>query len=104
MESLQLKKSIFNPTEIVLLRKKGDIIINIADIKQMEYTKPTFLNYFFASGLFPGGTFPGYLKIWLNKKINKSKSYFMKIKYKDVLKLPEVYLRIIDPSNRWDSW
>jgi hypothetical protein len=98
MECLELKKAIFYPTEIALLRKKGDIIIRINDIEWIEYTKPTFLNYFFASGLFPGSTFPGYLNIHLNKKINKSKSYFVKIKNRDFPKLPKVYRKIIDPT------
>lgn len=101
MESLQLKKAIFNSTEIVLIRKKGNITINVDDIKRIDYTKPTLLNYFFVSGLFPGGTYPGRLEIYLNKKINKSKSYLVKIKFDEVRKLPDFYIRKIDPTNKW---
>ena len=94
MESLKLKKVIFNPTEIILLKKKSNIVINIDNIKWMEYAKPTFWNRFWA-GLLPGGVYPGYLKIWLKEKIKNSKSYFLKIKYDEFLKLPEVYQKKI---------
>ena len=95
-----MKKVKFNSSEFILLRKNVSIVINIDDIEEMEYTRPTFFNYFFASGLFPGGTFPGYLKISLNKKINKSKTYFIKINRKQILQLPKVYLKKIDPTNK----
>lgn len=100
MESMHLKKAIINSNEIILLRKKGDIIISIDNITRIDYTKPTFFSCLIA-GLLPDGTFPGYLKIFLKEKINKSKDYLVKIKHNDVLKLPEFYLRKIDPSNNW---
>lgn len=101
MKDLQLKNVIFSQTEIILIKKSGNVKISIDDIERMEYVKPTFINYLLVSGLFAGGIFPGYLKIWLNKKVNNSKSYLIKIKYRDVLKMPEFYLQKIDPRNMW---
>lgn len=100
MESLQLKKATLYPTEIVILKKKGNITISINDIMRIDYTKPTFFSCLIA-GLLPDGTFPGYLKIFLSKKNNKSKSYLIKIRFDDVRKLPQFYLKKIDPSNKW---
>lgn len=57
MDYLSLKNAIFFPDKIVLLRKKGRVIIEIGSIDRIEYTKPTLLNYIFASVWF-GGTLP----------------------------------------------
>jgi hypothetical protein len=97
MESLQLKKVIFSPIEIVLLKKKGNITIGVEDIKRIEYKKPTLINYLLASTWF-GGTYPGRLQVYLREKVGKTKLYLVKIKYKEFLKLPDVYRKIIDPT------
>ena len=95
MESLRLKKAIFYPTEIVFLRKKGNIAVSIDDIERIEYERPTLLNYILAYG----GTFPGRLEIYLKRKINRTKLYFVRIKNKDIINLPEIYQRKIDPEH-----
>lgn len=97
MESLQLKKAIFNVTEIVIFKKNDNITIKLEDIEFINYDKPTFFSCLFA-GLVPDGTFPGCLRIFLNKKIKKSKTYLIRIKYIEFLQLPEVYRKIIDPT------
>lgn len=100
MESLHLKRVIFYPDKIVLLRKKDDIIINIDNIWTINYTKPTLINIFLAGLLksYPEGI--GVLVIWTKKKVGKSEHFQINIKYRDVLKLPEIYLKIID-SNKY---
>ena len=96
MEILQFKKVIFYSDKIVFLKK--NITIHIKDIRKIHYRKPTFINCFLA-GLFstyPDG--PGVMVIWLNKKINKTDYYAINIRYKNVLKLPKEYQKLIDTS------
>jgi len=100
VQKLNLKNAIITSNEITIIKKKCNIVVTKNDIRRIDYTKPTFWSCLIA-GLLPDGTFPGYLRIILNKKISKSKTYIIKIKFEDILKLPEVYLKEIDPSNRW---
>lgn len=90
MKSIQTSKAQFTEKELTIFKKKGDIIININDIKYIDYKKPNLLNYLLASTWF-GGTYPGRLQIHLNKKIGKTKLYLVKIKYKEFLELPKIY-------------
>lgn len=95
MDYLSLKNAIFFTDKIVLLKKKGRVIIELGSIDRIEYIKPTLLNYIFASVWF-GGTFPGRLEIYLkNDMLTKRKHwtllYLIKIKYKDYLKIPPIY-------------
>lgn len=94
MEKLELKKVIFYPDKIIFLRKKSNITVFIKDICSIVYEKPNFWNYFWAIPCF-GGTFPGRLEIYLNKKINRRKLYFVNIKFEDIYKLPEFYKEAI---------
>ena len=95
MDCLSLKNAIFFPDKIVLIKKKGKVVIDIGGIERIEYAKPTLLNYIFASVWF-GGTFPGRLEIYLKDNLYTRKAYYTKlflvrIRYKDYLKLPEIY-------------
>ncbi len=95
MDYLSLKKAIFFPDKIVILKKKSKVIIDINSIERIEYAKPTLLNYIFATVLF-GGICPGRLEIHLKDNIftrhaYHTKLFLIKIKYKDYLKLPEIY-------------
>jgi len=92
MDFLSLKNAIFYPDKIVLLKKKGRVIIEIGSIDRIEYAKPTLLNYLFAFA----NVFPGRLEIHLkNDPLTKRKHwtllYLVRIKYKDYLKLPDAY-------------
>lgn len=100
MNSLQVKKAIFNSTEIVFLRKNGNITVSIEDIERIEYSKPTLINYLLASTWF-GGTYPGRLQIHLNKRVNNTKLYLVKLKHKELSELPEFYIKKVDPTNKW---
>ncbi|MCL2062203.1 MAG: hypothetical protein FWH03_06245 [Firmicutes bacterium] len=91
MESLQLKKAIFNPTEIVLLKKKGNITIHVDEIEWIYYRKPTLLNWLFATW------FPGVFNIFL-KNEHGGKWFALRIKYKDFCKLPGVYQEMANSS------
>lgn len=89
MESLELKKAIFYPTEIILMHKKGNVTIKVEDIDHIIYTKRTLITMFL-------GTPSKLLTVFLNKKINNKKSYNLIIEYKDVLKLQDFFQKRID--------
>ena len=95
MNYLSLKNAIFYPNQIVILKKRGKVLIDIIDIERIDYEKPSLKNYLFSSVWF-GGTFPGRLEIYLKDNILTQKKYYTKtflirIKYKDYHNLPEIY-------------
>jgi hypothetical protein len=96
---MKIKDIDFYSDKIVLHKSGRDLIINRSEIENIMYVKPTFLNYLL-SGIAPGGsTFPGRLEIKTELKIGKSKLHLVKIKYKEVCKLPDWCLGIIDSKN-----
>ncbi len=92
MEQAVFKNAIFDEEKIILLKRKGNIVINIENIKELYYTKPSLLNYLTATG---GLDYPQRLFILLKNKINKKRLYYVKIKYKEIYKLPTYYKREI---------
>lgn len=81
--------------EIVIKRKNKNIIIPINNIKDMRYTKRTFLNYLLMYGL---SVSPGWLYIRFNNKISWRKGIAIKVKYSDLEKFPENVFSRIDIS------
>ncbi len=89
---IELKKMTITNEEIVIKRKNKNIIIPINNIKDIRYTKRTFLNYLLMDGL---SVSPGWLYIRFNNKIGWRKGIAIKVKYSDLEKFPEnVFLRI----------
>lgn len=97
MEVLEIENTTFYPDKIVFTNKKGVNEIEFEDIEQMRYTKPTFLNYFFAivSDLIIGCAYPKVLDIYYVNKNGKRRIHSLKIEYEDFLKLPESYKKIV---------
>lgn len=95
MKSFKLKNVIFNPTEIVLIRRKDNIIIDVNDIEKIRYIRASLINYLISPTWF-GGTYPNRLQIHMNKKIGKTKLYLVRMKYKEFLELPSIYREKID--------
>lgn len=93
--NIELKKLIITNEEIVIKRKNKNIIIPISNIKDMRYTKRTFLNYLLIYGL---SVSPGWLYIRFNNKIGWRKGTTIKIKYSDLEKFPENVFSRIDIS------
>lgn len=85
MENLNLKKAIFTPTEIILIKKKGNIVIKVEDIESLEYNRVTLYN------LLVENLYMGYLRIILKEKLNGKRQYLVRLKFKDVFKLPPIY-------------
>jgi hypothetical protein len=91
---LDLKNATYTSKEIIIKRKKENIIIPLKKIKNLFYARPTFWNYIFLTA---GSTkITGFLYIECKEKINKRVMYMLKIKYNDVLKLPKEILSIIE--------
>lgn len=90
-----LNKMTITNEEIVIKRKNKNIIIPINNIKDMRYTKRTFLNYLLIYGL---SVSPGWLYIRFNNKIGWRKGITIKIKYYDLKKFPENVFSRIDIS------
>lgn len=93
--NIELKKLIITNEEIFIKRKNKNIIIPISNIKDMRYTKRTFLNYLLIYGL---SVSPGWLYIRFNNKIGWRKGITIKIKYSDLEKFPENVFSRIDIS------
>lgn len=93
-KTLDLKNATYSSKEIIIKRKKENIIISLKNIKSLFYAKPTFWNYIF---LTIGSTkIPRFLYIECKEKINKRKIYMLRIKYNDLLKLPKEILSSIE--------
>lgn len=80
-DAIFFEDCIFIIDDILFLRKEN--------IEFIDYNKPSLLNWILARGSFA----PGYLRIEAKvqiegKKKPKRKVYYIKIKYKDVFKLP----------------
>ncbi|MCH5163318.1 MAG: hypothetical protein J1G38_07545 [Clostridiales bacterium] len=96
-------KVIFYDDEIILYKKEVEIKIPIECIDHIEYAKPSLLNYILAIPCYFGGTYPGRLEIYLNKKIQNRKLYIIKIKYDEIWKLPKIFRIKIGVSNHLDA-
>lgn len=98
MYNISFKNAIFFPDKIELIKKKGNVIIDVGAIDYIKYKKPSLFNYLFAS--ICGETFPGWLDIYIKDNIFTRKLYytnrfFIRIKYKDYIKLPEIYHQLV---------
>ena len=47
MDYLSLKNAIFYPNQIVILKKRGKVLIDIIDIERIDYEKQSLKNYLF---------------------------------------------------------
>lgn len=90
---LELKNAIYTSKEIIIKRKKENIIIPLSDIKEMEYVKKKLLNYILGGGIVAP---PGWLRIIYEDKNFRRKFYVLKIRYDDLLKIPQEILSKID--------
>lgn len=92
-------KTTFYEDYIVFNYKDGrEIAIKANEIDRIDYVKPSLRGYLKAS-VWLGGTFPGRMEIYLSDCLNssllnypsKKKLYLVKISYKDIIKLPNIY-------------
>lgn len=83
---MKIKKADFEKNQIILHKKKKDIYIDIENIKHIIYYRPNFWGFISA---YISWSTPGFMEIYLSEKVEGKKAYVLKIKYDDVLKLPQ---------------
>jgi len=99
---IEFKKAIFTSNQIIIKKRKSNIIISLENIKEIFYAKFTFRSYL-DLGLGDWRT-PGALYIYLKEKINNKKMYCFFIKYDNLTKIPEkIYKKIkfYTPGEPW---
>ncbi len=90
---IEFKRVIFNSSQIIIKKKKQNIIIPLEKIDRMLYAKFTIKNYLSLG--FGDVRVPGGLYIYLNEKINNKKMYCFFIKYDNLKKIPtKIYNKI----------
>lgn len=98
---IEFKKAIFTPNQIIIKKRKQNIIIPLVNVDKLLYAKPTFKNYFSMYGDYRTMSV---LYIYLKEKINKKKSYCLFIKYNDLIKIPEKIFNKINFYGSGDPW
>ena len=93
---MNFKEVDFDNDKIVFHKKSGDVVIRLNEIKSIKYAKPSIFNYLICAIGQAASTFPGRLEIRTKVKIGKSKLHLVKIKHKEVVKLPKEIIDIID--------
>lgn len=95
MKSFSLKNITFTKDEVIINKKKKQIKSPVDNIKQINYTRITFINFLLAYGSdYP----PGWFQITFKNRVDKMYSYGFFVKYSDLKKLPKEFLEkvIID--------
>lgn len=90
---VETKKAIFTSDQIIIKKRKQNIVIPLDKVDRMLYAKFTIKNYF---ALIAYGKYgPGGLYIQLKEKINNKKMYCFYIKYENIIKVPKnIYKKI----------
>lgn len=83
----------FDTKGINVKKGKNEIFIDFINISNIEYEKPTLLNYVISYG---SKLFPGILKVNLKKDEGKRKIYLIRLKYKDYEKLSNRYKDLME--------
>lgn len=91
---VETKKAIFTSDQIIIKKRKQNIVIPLDKVDRMLYAKFTIKNYF---ALIAYGKYgPGGLYIHLKEKINNKKMYCFYIKYENIIKVPKnIYKKLV---------
>lgn len=90
---IEFKKAKFTSNQIVIKRRRENIIIPIEKIEKLLYAKFSIKNYLSLG--FGDCRSPGALYIYLKEKINNKSMYCFFIKYNNLEKIPEkIYKKI----------
>ena len=90
---IEFKKAIFTSNQIIIKKKKQNIVIPVVKVNKLFYAKPSIKNYL-SLGFGDCRTI-GALYIYLNEKINNKKMYCFFIKYDDLVQIPKnIYKKI----------
>ena len=89
---LEAKKVIFTKKNILVKSRNGYITIEYNNIKETSYHKKNLVNYVFINVL---DIAPGWLLIKFKEKIGRRSSISFKIKFEDLIKLPDKFLKLL---------
>jgi len=82
----------FDTKGIDVKKGKKEVFIDLDNISDMEYEKPSLINYLTTTG---SKLFPGFLRVNIKKDNSKRKVYLIRLKHKDYKKLPKKYKDLI---------
>lgn len=84
---IEFKRAIFSTNQIIIKKRKQNIIIPLVKVDKLLYAKFSIKNYLSLG--FGDWRTTGGLYIYLNEKINNKKMYCFFIKYDNLTKIPE---------------
>ena len=99
--SFVFKSVLFEDDQIVLIKRKKQIIIKKEMIEEIKYAKFTIAN---CLALIGDWRSPGVLYIILKKNVNKHKDYAFIISFKNLLKIPKLWFDKIIFKEKWKNW
>ena len=109
-KKVEFKKVIFTDCQIIIKRRKQNIVIPLNKIDRILYAKPSIRNYF---SLCYSSYTVGVLYIFVKEKMNigngiwkifqNKKIFCIHIKYDDLIKIPENIFKKIKFHNQDDS-
>ena len=89
MKSFSLKNITFTKDEVIINKKKKQIKCPVDNIKQINYTRITFINFLLA---YCTDYQPGWFQITFKNRVDKMYSYGFFVKYSALKKLPKEFL------------
>ncbi len=99
---IEFKKAIFTSNQIIIKKKKQNIVIPLTKVDKLLYAKFSIKNYL-SLGIGDWRTTSA-LYIYLNENINKKNMYCLFIKYGNLVQIPENILKKIKfycPGEPW---
>lgn len=99
---IEFKKAIFTSNEIIVKKKKQNIIIPLTKVDRLLYAKFSIKNYLSLG--FGDYRTTGALYIYLKEKFNNKNMYCFFIKYDNLVRIPENILKMVKfyvPGEPW---
>ena len=99
---IEFKKAIFTSNQIIIKKRKQNVVIPLSKVDKLLYAKFSIKNYLLLG--FGDWRTTGVLYIYLKEKINNKKIYCFFIKYDNLVKIPEIIykkIKFYDPGEPW---
>ena len=99
---IEFKRAIFTPNQIIIKKKKQNIVIPLDKVDKLLYAKFSIKNYLSLG--FGDWRTTGALYIYLNEKIDNKNMYCFFIKYDNLVQIPENIYKKIKFYDSEDLW
>lgn len=99
---IEFKRAIFTSNQIIIKKKKQNIVIPLTKVDKLLYAKFSIKNYLSLG--FGDYRTTGALYIYLNEKINNKNMFCFFIKYDNLVQIPENVLKKVKfyvPGEPW---